>query len=128
ELDVEHASCCWPRKQHLVPALEVWARRALARQPEPTVHLRTDRDVGDREALAGHERLARQMVVDEREQGFGGGDCRGDAGRVALGGRGAEELHEGITPGGVERGLLPLHPALGIEAQGQRLWIEAARR
>ncbi len=51
-----------------------------------------------------------------------------DQRRVALHHRCANQLHERIAAGGIQRGLLPVHPAFGIEACGEIKRIKAARR
>jgi hypothetical protein len=58
---------------------------------------------------------ARQMLSSIAQQGsVAATDARSAC--AALFGRRADQLHEGVAAGRVERGLLPVHPALGVEA------------
>ena len=120
-----------PVAQRREVALEVRPRRPrvqVGRQAEPAVQLAADRDVGHRQAVAAHERTRSQMRVEQREERLGRLRRSRRRRRVApLGGR-AHPLNERVPAGRVERRLLPVHPALGIEARRQRLGVQAARR
>jgi hypothetical protein len=64
--------------------------------------------------------------IEQCQQRFGGGDGGRDGGLAAPPVGRSEQLHEGLRARQVQRGLLPVHPALGVEARAQVLRIEPA--
>ena len=79
-----------------------------------------------RERVARHEGAAGQVRVEERGGLLGRGARGLDARGVALVGRHAHELPEGVAHRGREGGRLPVHPAVDVGATAQVVGPESA--
>jgi hypothetical protein len=79
-------------------------------------------------AVAAQVGTRREMRVEQREERLRRLRRARRGGGVAPLGRRAHPLNERVPAGRVERRLLPVHPALGIEARRQRLGVQRARR
>jgi hypothetical protein len=101
---------------------------ARLRQAPPAVDFAGHRNVGHGQRVARHEGLARQVRVQQVQQRLGGGDGGvRPVGRIHLPASAfADQLHKGVAAGRVQRGLLPVHPALGIKPAFQAAGVELA--
>ena len=97
-------------------------------QAPPAVHFAAQRNIGHAKVLALHKGVGGQVLVQPLQHRLHGVDGFPDFGGVALCHRRAYQLVEGVAPGGVHRGLLPVHPALSIKPRSQTSGVQAARR
>ena len=68
--------------------------------------------------------LLRKVGIQQVQQRLGGGNRFRHQRGIGLATRLADQLHKGVAASGVEGGLLPVHPALGIESRLQRVGVE----
>jgi hypothetical protein len=96
------------------------------RQAEPAVRRTAERDVGHREAGTADERAAGELGVEDLQQRQRRARRAFGRGRVALRFGRAHALDECVAHFRRQLGALPVHPAVGIGALGQRLRRQAA--
>src|SRR5262245_6990267 len=101
-----------PLHQRLIPALDVGARLARKRQVEPAMRDRSERKVGDSERIASDVAVAGELLVEDRHLGLGLLARSVDGGGIALVGRRADQMPEGVAHGRCQLGALPIHPAV----------------